>query len=349
MQKWISPARILGRKNSFCSSVPKFMMVGPTVLMVSMGTGAPAPHRLVEEDELLDGRAALAAVLLGPADPEPPVARHLLGDAAHGGPDAVAQSQLRLDLGGEEVGVVVAQLLAQCLLLLGVADLHARPALLLSGRTWNRLHFGSRTGPAAGLSSAIVPEAAHSVVELGRRPGGDGPCAAPCSDRTSPQRNSTYPGDDDPRSAHAAVLASASTPRRPAVADRGEASARSRWGRCSPDAPPWDPGRREAWRVRGMATAPDGRGRGLGSRVLDALVDHVGRARRRPRVVQRPRPGPPPLRAGRLRGAGEVFDIPGIGPHVRMWRALECRTGVAAQPTDGGPVTDRRRRGRGPH
>ncbi len=42
MQKWMSPARILGRKKSFCSWVPKSMMVGPTVLMVSMGTGAPA-------------------------------------------------------------------------------------------------------------------------------------------------------------------------------------------------------------------------------------------------------------------------------------------------------------------
>jgi hypothetical protein len=41
MQKEISPARILGRKNSFCSCVPKFMMVGPTVLVVSIGTGAP--------------------------------------------------------------------------------------------------------------------------------------------------------------------------------------------------------------------------------------------------------------------------------------------------------------------
>ncbi len=42
MQKWVSPARIGGRKRSFCSSVPKFMIVGPTVLMVSIGTGAPA-------------------------------------------------------------------------------------------------------------------------------------------------------------------------------------------------------------------------------------------------------------------------------------------------------------------
>ncbi len=42
MQKWTSPFRILGRKNDFCSSVPKRMIVGPTVLMVSIGTGAPA-------------------------------------------------------------------------------------------------------------------------------------------------------------------------------------------------------------------------------------------------------------------------------------------------------------------
>jgi hypothetical protein len=42
MQKWMSPARIFGRKNSFCSGVPNCMMVGPTVLMVNMGTGAPA-------------------------------------------------------------------------------------------------------------------------------------------------------------------------------------------------------------------------------------------------------------------------------------------------------------------
>ena len=42
MQKWISPLRILGRKKSFCSSVPNRMIVGPTVLIVSIGTGAPA-------------------------------------------------------------------------------------------------------------------------------------------------------------------------------------------------------------------------------------------------------------------------------------------------------------------
>ncbi len=41
MQKCRSPARIFGRKKSFCSCVPNCMIVGPTVLMVSIGTGAP--------------------------------------------------------------------------------------------------------------------------------------------------------------------------------------------------------------------------------------------------------------------------------------------------------------------
>ena len=119
MQKWISPARILGRKNSFCSCVPKFMMVGPTVLMVSIGTGCAAAHGLVEEDELLNGRAALATPLGGPADAEPAVAAHLLDDLAHHGTDAARLRELFLELGGQQVLVVGAQLALQRLLLLG--------------------------------------------------------------------------------------------------------------------------------------------------------------------------------------------------------------------------------------
>src|SRR2546430_992285 len=46
MAKLTSPARIPGRKNDFCSSLPKRMIVGPTVLRVTNGNGAPArPHR----------------------------------------------------------------------------------------------------------------------------------------------------------------------------------------------------------------------------------------------------------------------------------------------------------------
>ncbi len=44
MQKWISPRRIRGRYSRFCSSVPKSMIVGPTVLMVSPPTGFTIPN-----------------------------------------------------------------------------------------------------------------------------------------------------------------------------------------------------------------------------------------------------------------------------------------------------------------
>ena len=42
MQKVISPLEMRGRKKSFCCWLPCSMMVGPTVLMVSMGIGAPS-------------------------------------------------------------------------------------------------------------------------------------------------------------------------------------------------------------------------------------------------------------------------------------------------------------------
>lgn len=42
MEKCRSPAAILGRKNFFCSSVPKCMIVGATLLMVRNGTGTLA-------------------------------------------------------------------------------------------------------------------------------------------------------------------------------------------------------------------------------------------------------------------------------------------------------------------
>ena len=38
----MSPVRILGRKWFFCSSVPKWRRVGPTVFVVRKGIGQPA-------------------------------------------------------------------------------------------------------------------------------------------------------------------------------------------------------------------------------------------------------------------------------------------------------------------
>jgi hypothetical protein len=75
--------------------------------------GRARPHRLVEEDELLDGRHAAAAVLLRPADAEPAVASHLQDDLADGGADALGAADLGPQLGREQPRIVLAELLAE--------------------------------------------------------------------------------------------------------------------------------------------------------------------------------------------------------------------------------------------
>ena len=86
--------------------------------------GRAAAHRLVEEDELLDRTAALAAEFPGPADAEPAVASHAPHHRAHGRARAHAAVQLLPDLGREQLGVVGPKLAAQRLMLRGVGDVH---------------------------------------------------------------------------------------------------------------------------------------------------------------------------------------------------------------------------------
>ena len=81
-------------------------------------------HRLVEEDELLDVRAPLAAVLLGPADAEPAVRAHAAHHFAHALAHLVRARELRADLRGQQPVVVGPQLAAQGLLFFVVADVH---------------------------------------------------------------------------------------------------------------------------------------------------------------------------------------------------------------------------------
>jgi GNAT superfamily N-acetyltransferase len=76
------------------------------------------------------------------------------------------------------------------------------------------------------------------------------------------------------------------------------------------------------WRMRGMAAVPAVRGRGAGTAVLQALLDHA-RARGATRIWCDARTPALSLyeRAG-LRAVSEVFELPRIGPHVVMeWRA----------------------------
>jgi GNAT superfamily N-acetyltransferase len=92
-------------------------------------------------------------------------------------------------------------------------------------------------------------------------------------------------------------------------------------GRLSREAPPGATDR-DAWRLRGMATLPEARDRGVGSAVLQRLIEHA-RARGAAEVWCNARVRAVPFyeRAG-LRAEGEVFDVPGIGPHRLMRRRL---------------------------
>jgi GNAT superfamily N-acetyltransferase len=73
-----------------------------------------------------------------------------------------------------------------------------------------------------------------------------------------------------------------------------------------------------SWRVRGMATAPHARGRGAGSHVLKALVEHAI-AEGATRLWCNARTPARSLyeRAG-FRVTSDEFDVPRIGPHYRM-------------------------------
>jgi ribosomal protein S18 acetylase RimI-like enzyme len=72
------------------------------------------------------------------------------------------------------------------------------------------------------------------------------------------------------------------------------------------------------WRVRGMATAPDARGRGAGTAVLGELLRHAADSGAS-RVWCNARTPARSLyeRAG-LQVVSDEFDLPEIGPHLRM-------------------------------
>ena|ERR1700722_3548552 len=124
-----------------------------------------------------------------------------------------------------------------------------------------------------------------------------------------PDEDSIYPGDDDALTAHAAVT----------EADGGSVIA---VGSILPEPAPWAPDI-PAWRIRGMATDDRYRSQGRGSLVLTALGDHVRRnggglvwCNARIKAL------PFYERAG-FEGRDEVFELPGIGAHRRMWRTFE--------------------------
>ena len=79
-------------------------------------------------------------------------------------------------------------------------------------------------------------------------------------------------------------------------------------------------GEDDGWRLRGMATIPEVRGRGLGAALLDACLEHAAAAggaevwcnARVPAIGFYERAG--------FEVASDRFDVAGIGPHVVMTR-----------------------------
>jgi GNAT superfamily N-acetyltransferase len=114
--------------------------------------------------------------------------------------------------------------------------------------------------------------------------------------------------DDDPRTATFA-----------ARADTGEVVGTTM---VYPEACPWLPDRPHAWRLRGMATEPGLRSRGVGRRVLQAALDHITEAGGELVWCNARVPAQRFYERAGFSTHGEPWDEPEIGPHVAMWRDL---------------------------
>lgn len=88
------------------------------------------------------------------------------------------------------------------------------------------------------------------------------------------------------------------------------------------EAPPFaldEPG----WRIRSMAVAPEMRGRGIGGRVLDALLDRAARGGGGTVWCNARTPALGLYRRAGFEAVGVEFEIPGIGPHYAMTRIVQ--------------------------
>lgn len=76
------------------------------------------------------------------------------------------------------------------------------------------------------------------------------------------------------------------------------------------------------WRLRGMATAPEVRGRGHARAMLAACIDHVGGCGGGELWCNARTPAAGFYRTAGFEVVGDEFEIDGIGPHVVMWRPV---------------------------
>ncbi len=84
-----------------------------------------------------------------------------------------------------------------------------------------------------------------------------------------------------------------------------------------------------AWRVRGMAVEATWQRRGVGAALLAACLDHAAARGAHLIWMQARTPAAPFYRAQGFRLGGDEFEIPHLGPHLLMERALPGGTGTA--------------------
>jgi GNAT superfamily N-acetyltransferase len=122
-----------------------------------------------------------------------------------------------------------------------------------------------------------------------------------------PPEEAAFPGDDDPATAHFGAFVGGRL-----------AGIASLYREPRPGGPSGAGG----WRIRGMATLPEARGRGLGRALLDACVAHAG-AQGGSEVWCNARTVAVEFYAAAgFDVVSEQFDIPGIGPHLVMRRPV---------------------------
>jgi GNAT superfamily N-acetyltransferase len=85
---------------------------------------------------------------------------------------------------------------------------------------------------------------------------------------------------------------------------------------------PWRPDHAGAWRLRGMATAPEFRGRGVGALVLRAAIAHVTLHDGHLIWCNARIPARRFYEREGFAAEGDEWVDPQIGPHVRMWRPV---------------------------
>jgi GNAT superfamily N-acetyltransferase len=115
-----------------------------------------------------------------------------------------------------------------------------------------------------------------------------------------------YPGDDARDTLHAGIRADGALVGIATIA-------REPMPGC--DAP-------DAWRVRGMATAPDARGQGHGAVLLEACLAHAAAHGGRLAWCNARTPAAGFYARHGFAVRGEEFVLPDIGPHLLMWRYL---------------------------